>query len=311
MRVIKFLATALLLTLVASPAWAQVEDTVRDLEVDKQADPVEVEVGERVIFDIEVTNDTAAAANIVVEDELPDGVTLVSVRRSEGGTCEIDRRTVRCEFTAVPIGETRTVQLVVEPTATGRIENTATAVVVVGGVPDETTRQSDSARITVEGTSQPNPPPPPNPVPVVVIVDENTEQEEDGGDSGEDEEDGEDNSSVESETSTSTLEDEDEGTTGKDIGEDTTGEFNDNNTPGAVADSSTGEASTPGAVAQSDPDEQAPVSQEQVEEQGGEVVDEVQTTGPLPETGGASLVYLLMPLAGCALLALTLVRRRR
>jgi hypothetical protein len=41
------------------------------------------------------------------------------------------------------------------------------------------------------------------------------------------------------------------------------------------------------------------------------VVDEIPTEGPLPNTGGISLWVYAMPLAGVALLAVTLVARRR
>jgi hypothetical protein len=59
------------------------------------------------------------------------------------------------------------------------------------------------------------------------------------------------------------------------------------------------EASTPGAVARSgDPDESAPVSGPV-----GDVEDEIPTSGPLPNTGGMSPLYWLVPLAGLLMLA--------
>jgi len=78
---------------------------------------------------------------------------------------------------------------------------------------------------------------------------------------------------------------------------------------GATASSGDGEseASTPGAVARSggDPDEQAPVTEEQ-----GDVVDEVDTEGQLPATAGRLWVYVL-PALGCLLLSVALVKRIR
>ncbi len=66
-----------------------------------------------------------------------------------------------------------------------------------------------------------------------------------------------------------------------------------------------------GGRSTADPDNQAPVGQQQAEEQyGGEVVDEVQTTGPLPETGGASVAVgtsLALVLFGVLLLSVRLV----
>jgi len=74
------------------------------------------------------------------------------------------------------------------------------------------------------------------------------------------------------------------------------------------------EASTPGAFASSggDPDEQAPVTDPQ-----GDVVDEVPTSGPLPNTGGlpvAAGTVVALVLFGAGLLAVRLVmiwRERR
>jgi hypothetical protein len=60
-----------------------------------------------------------------------------------------------------------------------------------------------------------------------------------------------------------------------------------------------------GAFAQSgDPDEQPPVTGQR-----GDVVDEVPTEGPLPNTGGAPLVYVL-PALGVLILGLAIVTRR-
>jgi hypothetical protein len=47
-----------------------------------------------------------------------------------------------------------------------------------------------------------------------------------------------------------------------------------------------------------DPDESVPVSDPQ-----GDVLDEVPTSGPLPNTGGMSPLYWLLPLAGLLILA--------
>jgi hypothetical protein len=68
----------------------------------------------------------------------------------------------------------------------------------------------------------------------------------------------------------------------------------------ATADENGAEASTPGAVARSggDPNEQAPVRSAP-----DDVVDEIPTSGPLPNTGGMSPAYWLLPLGGLLILA--------
>jgi len=79
----------------------------------------------------------------------------------------------------------------------------------------------------------------------------------------------------------------------------------------ATADENGAEASTPGASASAggDPDEQAPVTGPQ-----GNVVDEIPTSGPLPETGGAPVAtgtVLALVLFGAGLLAVRLVMLKR
>jgi hypothetical protein len=78
---------------------------------------------------------------------------------------------------------------------------------------------------------------------------------------------------------------------------------------GASASSGPGgaEASTPGAVAQSgNPDQQYPVSGPQ-----GNVVNEIPTQGPLPNTGGLSFLTIALPVAGFLLLCVAVIYRVR
>jgi hypothetical protein len=68
----------------------------------------------------------------------------------------------------------------------------------------------------------------------------------------------------------------------------------------ATAEDGQAEASTPGAVARSggDPDELEPLRSAP-----DDVVNEIPTSGPLPNTGGMPMVYWLLPLAGLLMLA--------
>ena len=74
----------------------------------------------------------------------------------------------------------------------------------------------------------------------------------------------------------------------------------------ATSDGNGAEASTPGAVARSgDPDQFAPETSTQ-----GDVVDEVPTSGPLPNTGGVPIAagtVVALVLFGAGLLAVRLV----
>ena len=303
-----FIVVTMAFMFVASPAWAQ------DLSITKRDAPDPVDVGELLRYTLVVQNEgpLAATGGFTVRDEVPKGVEVVGVTTSDPANCTVNDREVQCVFIdtlAAPNttddSDSATVVITVNPREAGDKVNEATvAATTVGsdGVSGNNTSEVTTDVRAAQRQKNNNPKNRNNP-PIIVIDDDGNL---DDPDDDPNEEDDDETGDIDSEATISEFSD-----TG---GEDTTGEFNDNDedTPGAVADSSTGEASTPGAVANAggDPDEQAPVSQEQVEEQGGEVVDEVETTGPLPETGGASLVYLL-PLAGCVLLALTLVRRGR
>jgi hypothetical protein len=68
----------------------------------------------------------------------------------------------------------------------------------------------------------------------------------------------------------------------------------------ATSDQYGAEASTPGG----DPDALAPVSDPQ-----GDVVDEVPTSGPLPNTGGMSILAVILPIAGFLLLCVSIIHR--
>jgi hypothetical protein len=95
-----------------------------------------------------------------------------------------------------------------------------------------------------------------------------------------------------------------------DDGEITDGEFTDADTfddgdlddgpVSATAEDGRAEASTPGAVARSggDPDELEPLRSAP-----DDVVNEIPTSGPLPNTGGMPMFYWLLPLAGLLMLA--------
>jgi hypothetical protein len=92
-------------------------------------------------------------------------------------------------------------------------------------------------------------------------------------------------------------------------GETSTGEDNGNNSGvSAVSNGNGAEASTPGAVASAggNPDNQAPVSGPQ-----GDVVDEVPTSGELPNTDGANLLAYSLPALGCLLLLVAIARKMR
>jgi hypothetical protein len=74
----------------------------------------------------------------------------------------------------------------------------------------------------------------------------------------------------------------------------------------ADEDADSASADEGGVLAESgvDPDEQAPVSEPQ-----GDVQDEIATEGPLPNTGGMSILAVVLPIAGFLVLCLSIIHR--
>jgi uncharacterized repeat protein (TIGR01451 family)/CSLREA domain-containing protein len=91
-----------------------------DLEISKADSPDPVTVGDNLTYTITVTNrGPDAAANVVVTDTLPSGVTFVSA--SPG--CVHSAGVVTCNLGTIPAGDSVTITIVVTPTAPGNIVN--------------------------------------------------------------------------------------------------------------------------------------------------------------------------------------------
>jgi uncharacterized repeat protein (TIGR01451 family)/CSLREA domain-containing protein len=94
-----------------------------DLEISKADSPDPVTVGDNLTYTITVINrGPDAAANVVVTDILPSGVTFVSA--SPG--CVHAAGVVTCNLGNIPAGSSVTITIVVTVTAPGTISNTAT-----------------------------------------------------------------------------------------------------------------------------------------------------------------------------------------
>ncbi|MCO5318531.1 MAG: VWA domain-containing protein [Microthrixaceae bacterium] len=146
-------------------------DPVADLSVDKTADVAELNSGDQVSYTLTVTNDgPSTAEEVVLTDELPDGLTLVS---AEGAADEewdcgsTEGSSVSCRLLALAAGESASVTIVATVDAEpGAIRNTA----VVGSQtedPDETDNSDDEDIDVVE---EPVAPTPTEPAPVVESV---------------------------------------------------------------------------------------------------------------------------------------------
>jgi uncharacterized repeat protein (TIGR01451 family) len=97
---------------------------VIDLAITKVDDPDPLFVNDTLTYTLTVRNngpDTATA--VVVTDSLPSGVTFVSASPSQGGC--LGDRVVSCQLGTMAAGATATITVVVRPTVTGTITNTA------------------------------------------------------------------------------------------------------------------------------------------------------------------------------------------
>lgn len=102
--------------------------TTGDLSITKTDSPDPVAMNHDLTYTLTVTNNgPEAAAAVHVEDPLPAGVTFKSVTASTGGTCSNVSGTVKCDFPSIANGASKTITIVVTPTATtSDLANTAT-----------------------------------------------------------------------------------------------------------------------------------------------------------------------------------------
>jgi uncharacterized repeat protein (TIGR01451 family) len=131
--------------------------------------PDPVQVGTRLAYTITVTNKgPGPATNVQLTDPLPGTVILLAVTPSQG-TCT-SGPILNCALGVIQPGQVVTVTVLVRPTATGRLENTATA---VGTQPEANPADNSATAVTVVyGVTKPpkHPKPPKGPKPPTVCV---------------------------------------------------------------------------------------------------------------------------------------------
>jgi uncharacterized repeat protein (TIGR01451 family) len=99
--------------------------TPADLSLTKTDAPDPVAVGQNLTYTLTVTNNgPGTATSVTVTDQLPAGVTYVSATSTQG-TCSQASGVVTCVVGTLANGVTRTITIVVTPTAVGTKTNTA------------------------------------------------------------------------------------------------------------------------------------------------------------------------------------------
>jgi len=93
-----------------------------DLELEKTASVSATLVNTEITYTIFVNNlGPGTAANVVVQDLLPQGVTFVS----DDAGCNVDNNDVNCDLGSLGNGESATINIIASLVETGTIENTA------------------------------------------------------------------------------------------------------------------------------------------------------------------------------------------
>src|SRR6185503_12901936 len=121
---------------------------IADVGVSQLDIPDPVAVGSNLTYTVIVTNNGPAAANNVLASDTPpsSGATLVSFSSSQG-SCTLISGTVWCALGSIAPGASATVTIVVTPTATGTLANTAS--VTADEVDFVTANNSSTANTTV------------------------------------------------------------------------------------------------------------------------------------------------------------------
>jgi uncharacterized repeat protein (TIGR01451 family) len=101
---------------------------IADVSLTEVATPSPATAGTNFSYTLTVTdNGPNAATNILLTDILPAGVTFVSVTASQGSASQ-NQGTISASLQTLAVGASATVTIVVKPTQTGTITNTATVV---------------------------------------------------------------------------------------------------------------------------------------------------------------------------------------
>ena len=130
-----------------------------DVSITKSDTPDPVTVGNQLTYTLTISNNGPdTATNVVVTDTLPGSFEFVSATPSSGGTCTTPGvgelgGTVSCTFPSLSPNNTATVTIVVIPTQTGTVINTATVVSDTTDPDESNNTDSESTEVQEEGGS--------------------------------------------------------------------------------------------------------------------------------------------------------------
>jgi uncharacterized repeat protein (TIGR01451 family) len=138
-------------TITSNAAMTTVSNAAADVAITKSASPDPVLVNDHLTYTLTVSNSAAtghSADNVTVSDPVPSGTTFVSSNATNGGTCD---STISCTFASLAPGASATITIVVTPTSSGQIKNTAS---VLASESDPNT-SNNTASITTTANPRP------------------------------------------------------------------------------------------------------------------------------------------------------------
>ena len=135
-----------------------------DLEVTTTDSPDPARLGQDVTYTVTVKNNGPSdATGVVLTDDIPASSTFVSATPSQGSDCTHDAGEVTCALGSLAKDATATISIVVTPTSTGDITNTASVdgteadAVSTNDSDDEKTTVNPSADLEIDMTDSPDP----------------------------------------------------------------------------------------------------------------------------------------------------------
>jgi uncharacterized repeat protein (TIGR01451 family) len=138
-------------TIYSNGATTTVSNAAADVAITKSASPDPVLVNDQLTYTLTVSNGTStqhSADGVTVSDPVPSGTTFVSSSATNGGTCDA---TVTCTFASLAPGASATITIVVTPTSSGPIKNTA-SVLATESDPDTS---NNTASVTTTANPRP------------------------------------------------------------------------------------------------------------------------------------------------------------
>ncbi len=114
-----------------------------DLSVSMSVVPTTAVINGLLTYTVAVTNNGPDTANnVTLTDTLPTSSTYISAQSDQGSVISVAGSTITVNVGTLNVGATNTLTLVIVPTVSGTVTNTATAAITSGGIDPDTTNNT-------------------------------------------------------------------------------------------------------------------------------------------------------------------------